>query len=156
MNAFIRFVSTVTTLATLSLPTACMRQEPVDVSHYPDMDEDVESLVTKEEATDVAEIALGGFNTGDFDAWTTQWHSSLTDAIEKSAWLEFRAPLMQDFGPSISVIETRLTAADTEGFVRFSFLVEHERGELILVHVYPNDGDEIVGAFMAEPAADEG
>ena len=43
------------------------------------MDEEVRSLVDKEQATDVALIALDGFNTGDYDAWATQWDQSLRD-----------------------------------------------------------------------------
>ena len=81
MKTLIRFFSNLALSTLLSLTNACARQEPVDVGEYPAIDEDVRSVVTKDQATDVARIALEGLNAGDFDAWTTQWDRSLTEAI---------------------------------------------------------------------------
>lgn len=155
MKTIIRFLSSLVTVAALSLPLACANDD-VDSRRYPTMDEEVRSLVDEEQATDVALIALDGFNTGDYDAWATQWDQSLRDGIPEKAWLDFRGQLIDRYGYFEELVEVRTTKADTEGFVRFSFLVEHEHGQLILGHVYPEDGDEIVGVFMNEPAGDEG
>jgi hypothetical protein len=150
MNAITRLLSALA-LEVLFATTVPACAEPVEIGAFPEEDEDVESEVSIEEATDLAEAVLVGYNDGDYAAWTLRWDDSLRDAISEPAWLDLRASFLEKYGRFESILEARVTHADTDGAVRFSFLVRFQRGDLTLVHVYPENGDVIVGVHIRRP-----
>jgi len=134
---------------------ACM-DSPPDFGMYPAEDDpDVSAHVTKEEAAAVAEVALQGLNERRYDLWTTRWDQSMLDAIPEDAWEDFRDAFVERYGRSGEILETRLTRASQAGYVRFSFLVAFERGEVMLIHSYPQDGDEITGVHVRDAVSGE-
>lgn len=146
MNAYIRFAPALLAAATLS---ACM-DPPPEFGAFPVADDDVTAEVSREVATETAEVALLGINAASYELWSHRWDESMLDAIGPGDWLPYVDPLKAEYGEYIGIDETRLTAASAPGAVRFSFLAEFEKGYLMLVHVYPADGDTIIGAHLRD------
>ncbi|MBL9019668.1 MAG: hypothetical protein JNL83_36090 [Myxococcales bacterium] len=63
--------------------------------------------------------------------------------------------IIDRYGRFVSVEATRLTAASTEGYVRYSFLADFEAGALMLVHVYPESGEQITGVHIRDAETGE-
>lgn len=137
----------------LALLSACAMGP--DYGAFPAADDPVESRVSKGEALFSAESALRGINERSYEMWSTGWSDELRAAIEEGAWLEFNEALLGEYGDYEEILESRVNAAETKGFVRFSFLVQFERSVQMLVHVYPTDGDAIVGIFLRDPQVEE-
>jgi hypothetical protein len=52
--------------------------------------EPIESPVTEDEATEMAESALQAFNESDYTAWSQDWSDAMKSAIDEDAFLAFR------------------------------------------------------------------
>lgn len=134
--------------------TACMADQP-DYGAFPEADDPVPAAITKAQATVTGQLALEGLDTHAYDKWSTGWSSGLREAISASAWRPYSEALEDQYGDFIELEATRLNAAESEGYVRFSFLAEFDRGYLMLVHVYPDDGEQIVGVFIRDAITGE-
>ena len=153
MNAFLRTISKLVLAATLAFTApACMSGSGIDVGAFPAANQDVDSEVTLEEARAVAEVAFQGLTEGDYAKWTTRWDESMTDAISPQAFQEqVHEPVSGNYGKFIAITDARVTEAQKEGYVRFTFVAEHEKKPLMMVHVYPKDGTKITGVGLGEP-----
>lgn len=132
----------------------CMEEAP-NWGAYPAADDHITAAVSKDEATAVALAAFDGMNTRSYELFTQRWSQPMRDAISESAWLAYRDPFIAKYGAFEALEQTRMNAAETEGFVRFSMLAKFENDHVSLLHVYPVDGTEIVGAFFRDPETGE-
>jgi len=156
MNTILRTVSRFLVAAALALTAPACTGQKIDIGEYPAADDvGVVAEVSKEEATAVANVAMEGMNEGDFAKWTTRWDESMTGAIKEPAFQELRSGFLETYGAFESIVSTRLTEGQDPKNVRFSFLMQHEKGLVVLVHAYPKDGEEIVGVHMREPNGDD-
>lgn len=155
MNAILRTVSRFLVAAALAFAAPACTMEKVDIGEYPAADDEIVAEVSKEEATAVANVAMDGMNDGDYAKWTTRWDETMKGAIKEPDFQKGRLTFLDTYGEFESIVSTRMTEGQDPGYVRFSFLMQHERGQVVLVHVYPKDGDEIVGVHMREPNGDD-
>jgi len=125
---------------------ACTPEQPA--YEYPAADDGVRAKVTSAEATAIAQAALAGYNSGDYGLFTTRWSESMRAGVTEPAFQAFRTQKMEEAGRFLSILDVKLTAAQTPGHVRYAFRCAFERREQVLVHVYPEGGDEIVGAHL--------
>lgn len=150
MNKSIRIASVALAAATLA---ACM--DTPDYGAFPEADDPITAAITKEQATAIGQVALEGLDSHAFDKWSTNWSPGLRDAISADAWRPYGEALEREYGDFVELEATRLNAAETEGYIRFSYLAEFDRGYLMLVHVYPRDGEQISGVFIRDAITGE-
>lgn len=136
------------TVVFAGLATGCM-EEPRNFGAFPTADDEgVIAAVTKEEATAVAEMAFEAVNDGSYEKWTNSWAQSMLDVVDRGSWSDIRSGYLDFYGRFISLKETRITRADDPSYVRFSFLGEFEKAHVMMIHVYPVDGNRVVAVHI--------
>lgn len=157
MNAILRALAKLALALSFAVATpACMPDRP-EIGSYPAADDPgIEAEISKEEASAIAHLALEGLNEGDYAKWTHRWDTSLTDVIDEEAFQkQVHEPVLETYGKFQSIVSTRLTEGEDPKYVRFLHLVQHEKSQIVLVHVYPKDGDKIFGVHLREPTGDD-
>jgi hypothetical protein len=109
-----------------------------------DVDQATSSL-SEDQATEIADHALRGYNEGDYGMWSRNWTDAMTSAIKEKDFLAFRDQQMKDFGTYVSIDSAELTAAKTDGFILWKFTVEYENGQQLFVMTFGQDGDRVEG-----------
>jgi hypothetical protein len=151
-----RHVILLLSILCLGLATTGCMQEPPNFGTYPTADDPgLHPAVSKEDALETAALALRGLEERDFDLWRTGWSTKMRDVVDRGAFHSLRDALIREYGHVVSLEEVRLTRAEADGYVRYAFLVEHQKGYLMLLHVYPEDGTEIAGVHVRDAETGE-
>ncbi len=112
----------------------------------------VESRMTLEEATAIAETALRGLDEGDYEMFAAAWSDELRAGISPEDFERTRESTLAAAGRFVSILEARTAPGAGEGYVRFYFVCEFEAAELIYVVAFPVDGVEVVGVGIGTVA----
>jgi hypothetical protein len=107
------------------------------------------SALTEEQAIAMATNALvNGYNNDDRDAYVADMDDSMKAAITREGLSEFFKPVREQYGNFVSVESAELGHAKTEGYVRWTFTCNFEKGTLYFALVFPTDGTKATGAFL--------
>lgn len=148
MRPIIRSLRTLLAALTLAaLAPACSNNDISPSIDFPE-DDGAEATLPVEEVAVIAQTALEALNDGDYDGWSASWSAELRAGIDAAAFAEFRAGALEAAGKFVEILDVSLTEADTDGYVRFTFLCRFERGEWIYALAFPADGTEAVGVFF--------
>jgi biopolymer transport protein ExbD len=107
------------------------------------------SAFSKEQAIEVATNALGnGYNNADLAAYARDLDDNLKSALNEDTAIQTQQELMSKYGKFISVEQAELTPAKTEGYVRWLFTCQFEKGTMYFVLVFPQEGTKAAGAGL--------
>lgn len=153
MTSIFRSLRVLLVALALSAAPGCMsgpstELSPIEVpAHQP-----VESRVTLEEASVIAETALEGLDEGDYEMFAAAWSDELRAAISPEAFERTREGILAQAGRFESILEARTAPGSSEAYVRFYFLCRFEAADLVYVIALPVDGDEVVGVSVGTVA----
>lgn len=88
----------------------------------------VPSPVTEEQAVQMAESALEGFNARDYVLWSADWSPTMKQAIDQEAFLAFRDQFHSQLGDYVEIAEVTGSQGSDAGTFRWTFDVEFENG----------------------------
>lgn len=88
----------------------------------------IDSPVTEEEATEMAENALGAFNEGNYASWSRDWSDEMKAAIGEDAFLAFRDQAHAQLGNYVAITDVTGSEGGDPGTYRWTFDVEFEKG----------------------------
>jgi biopolymer transport protein ExbD len=107
------------------------------------------SAFTKEQAIEVATNALeNGYNNADLAAYARDLDDNLKAMLNEDTAIQTQQDLMSKYGKFITVEQAELTPAKTEGYVRWLFTCQFEKGTMYFVLVFPKDGRKAAGAGL--------
>ena len=109
---------------------------------------DVTSAVGEEDALELATSALSGLNEGGYDAWTARWSDELRSMIDEPTFLSVREQVLAASGRWESIDDQALVAADTEGYVRWTFDTTFELEPVTVWFAFAEDDVEVVGVML--------
>lgn len=98
----------------------------------------------------MAERAFDALNDGDYQGWSADWSDAMKSAIGEDAFQSFRKQLMAQYGRFVSVQSVEQRPGEQEGFIRYAFELEFERGTVPFAFGFREDGEQIEGAFLLE------
>ncbi len=113
----------------------------------------VASPVTENQAVEMAERALEGFNDGDYAAWSGDWSPAMKAAIDESAFLAFRDQAHALLGDYVEITGVTGAAGSDPGTFRWTFDVQFERGPYRMWLGFKEGSSLIEGATFEEPAS---
>ena len=90
--------------------------------------EPIESPITQDQATEMAENALQAFNDRDYTAWSRDWSETMKSAIDEDAFLAFRDQYHDQLGDWRAITEVSGAPGSDEGTYRWTFDLEFEGG----------------------------
>lgn len=88
----------------------------------------IESPITEEQATEMAENALEAFNDRDYTAWSRDWSESMKAAIDEDAFLAFRDQYHGQLGNWTAITNLSGGPGADEGTYRWTYDLEFENG----------------------------
>lgn len=113
----------------------------------------VPSPVTEEQAVQMAESALEGFNAGDYVLWSADWSPTMKQAIDEDAFLAFRDQFHSQLGDYVEIAEVTGSPGADAGTFRWTFDVEFENGAYQMWFGFKQGSTLIEGVSFEEPAA---
>lgn len=114
---------------------------------------DVTSPVTEEQALVMAENALEAFNTGDYDAWSSDWSDTMKGAIDEGAFVQFRDQFHAALGDYVSIAGATGAPGENPGFYRWTFDVVFEKADYRVWFGFADGSPLIEGVSFEDPAA---
>jgi hypothetical protein len=108
------------------------------------------SALSQAEATAMIDSAMQGFNTGDYAVWSRDWDAAMKAAIKDADFQSYRSQVVARYGSYLSLESVEMLPGLNEGFVRWSAVVNFEKGKMKFTFGYMNDGREIKGVFPEE------
>lgn len=135
--------------ASLVAACACMDMDGPRM-YLPGADEPVDSVLDKDDATRIAESALIAFNEGDFEGFSASWGPEMRSMIQPADFASIRKKTLEAAGRYVAILDARKTSP-VDGYVRFTFLCEFERDELIYFIAFPVDSSEASAAYLGPP-----
>lgn len=113
----------------------------------------VPSPVSEEQAVEMAERALQGFNNGDYEAWSADWSPKMKDAIDESAFLSFRDQAHALLGDYVEISKVTGAAGADAGTFRWTFDVQFEGGPYRMWLGFKEGSSLIEGVTFEEPGS---
>lgn len=120
------------------LASACGGSAPQD---------EATSILTQEEATEIAENAMQGLADGDYAAWSHDWSYAMKNAIREDAFLDFREQVTAQYGRFVSIQSVEIQPGAQEGYVRWVATCDFEKAQIKMNFSFLSDGVEIEGVF---------
>lgn len=105
------------------------------------------SVLTQEEATEIAENAMQGLANGDYAAWSRDWSDTMKGAIPEKAFLDFRKQVTGQYGQFVSIESVIMEPGKKQGYVRWAALCNFENGKVKFNFSFENDGRLIEGVL---------
>lgn len=114
---------------------------------------DVPSPITRDEAVDIAENALQGYNDGDYATWSRDWSPAMTSAISEEAFLAFREAYQGELGDWLAIEDVTGAPGESDGVYRWTFDVEFENADYVVWFAFAEGSPLVEGIQFAEPGA---
>lgn len=105
------------------------------------------SALTVEEATEMAENAMTGFAEGNYAIWSRDWTEAMKSAIKESDFLSYREQVLADYGTYQSIASIEKQPGVNKGYVRWSVVANFEKGQMRFNFGFKEDGKLIEGIF---------
>jgi hypothetical protein len=105
------------------------------------------SALTVEEATEMAENAMTGFAEGNYAAWSRDWTEAMKSAVKERNFLSYREQVIADYGAYQSIASIEKQPGANEGYVRWSIVATFEKGQIRFNFGFKEDGKLIEGIF---------
>ncbi len=113
----------------------------------------VPSPVTEEQAIEMAERALEGFNDGNYAAWSGDWSPEMKAAIDEASFLSFREQAHALLGDYVEIAGVTGAAGSAAGTVRWTFDIQFERGPYRMWFGFKEGSPLIEGVTFEEPSS---
>jgi hypothetical protein len=107
----------------------------------------VNSALTVEQATEIAENAMRGFKEGNYAVWSRDWTDAMKGAIKEGDFLSFREQVIANYGEYRSIASIEVLPGVNKGYVRWSVIANFEKGQLRFNFGFKEDGKLIEGVF---------
>ncbi len=137
-----KMISVLFTIAALSVTVACSSGGASDEATPSG------SAITGEQATEMLQHALEGYNRGDYQAWSRDWTPTLKSAIPADAFGQFRERSMARLGRFVSIEAVELTPGNDPGYVRWVATARFEHGRAQLALAMKSDARSVEGSFV--------
>ena len=105
------------------------------------------SLLTEEQAAEMAENALQAFNDGNYAGWSRDWSDTMKGAIKEADFLAYRQQVKAALGEYQSIESITLTPGNNKGYVRWVVVTQFENGRMQFSFGFAEDGRLIEGVF---------
>ena len=133
-------------LSTLSL-VACSTQEDLPWADTGELDPAVSAL----DAMNMATVTLDGYNAGNYDQFTTYWSDDLKAMLPESDFGATREQFMAEYGEWQDIDSLDFGAAETEGYVRYTFYCTFSKTPVVMQWVLPEDQALVTGSRFVTP-----
>lgn len=111
------------------------------------------SPVSEEQAIEMAENALQGFNNGDYEAWSRDWSDAMKSAIDEDAFLVFRDQFHAQLGDYTDLIEVSGDQGADPGTYRWTYDIQFEDGAYRMWFGFKEGSTLIEGVTFEDPEA---
>lgn len=108
---------------------------------------EVVSVLSQDEATDIIENAMQGFNDGDYAAWSRDWSYTMKNTIREENFLDFREQVITQYGQFVSIVSVTMEPGKNQGYVRWVAICNFEKGKIRMNFSFPDDDVVIEGVF---------
>lgn len=115
--------------------------------------ETVESPITEDQATEMAENALQGFNDRDYAAWSRDWSDTMKAAIDEDAFYAFRDQYHGELGDWVSINDLSGGPGADAGTYRWTYDLEFENGDYQMWFGFKEGSALIEGVTFEEPSS---
>lgn len=109
---------------------------------------EVTSVLSADEAMALADTMLVAYQQGDYATHSASWSSAMKSAIDESAFQASRESVLPVAGDYVGIVDARLEAADTEGFVRWVFTADFTLEDRVFILVMLPTDAVVEGAFI--------
>lgn len=113
----------------------------------------IDSPVTEEQVTEMADNALKAFNTGDYAAWSRDWSVAMKAAIDEDAFNAFRDQFHATLGDYRGITAVTGSEGSAAGTYRWTFEVEFENAPYRMWFGFKEGSPQIEGVNFEEPSA---
>ncbi len=113
----------------------------------------IDSPVTEEQVTEMADNALKAFNTGDYAAWSRDWSGTMKAAIDEDAFSAFRDQFHAALGEYRRITAVTGSEGSASGTYRWTFEVEFENAPYRMWFGFKEGSPQIEGVNFEEPSA---
>lgn len=110
----------------------------------------VASPVSEDQAVEMAERALQGFNDRDYETWSADWSPAMKEAIDESAFLSFRDQARAQLGDYVEISKVTGATGSDPGTYRWTFDVQFERGPYRMWFGFKEGSSLIEGVTLEE------
>lgn len=115
--------------------------------------EPVTSPVTEDQAIEIADNALVGYNLADYEVWTRDWSQTMTAAIGPEAFVSFQEEYHAVLGDYVAITGAEGGQGADAGTYRWTFDVQFENAEIQMILGFKAGSPLIEGVRFADPAA---
>lgn len=112
----------------------------------------IESPVTEEQVTEMADNALKAFNSGDYSAWSRDWSDAMKAAIDGDAFTAFRDQFHATLGDYQRIVSVTGSDGSAPGTYRWTFDIEFENAPYRMWFGFKKDSPQIEGVSFEEPS----
>lgn len=115
--------------------------------------EPVTSPVTEDQAIEIADNALVGYNLADYEVWTRDWSQTMTAAIGPDAFASFQEEYHAVLGDYLAIARAEGGAGADAGTYRWTFDVQFENAEIQMILGFKAGSPLVEGVRFADPTA---
>ena len=108
------------------------------------------SVLSAEEASEIFENAMQGFEDADYTVWSRDWTDEMKTGIPEEAFLAYREQVVEQYGNLVSVDQAEISPGAKAGYVRWSAIATFETGQIRFTFSFKDDGRLIEGVFPEE------
>jgi len=105
------------------------------------------SVLSQDQATEILENAMQGFQNGDYAAWSRDWSDAMKNAIPEKTFLDFREQVTAQYGQFVSIQSVEIQPGAEEGYVRWVATCDFEKAQIRMNFSFLNDDIEVEGVF---------
>jgi hypothetical protein len=113
------------------------------------------SMLSEDEALQVAQGLLTGLNEADYDRFSADFSDALAAGIPEDGFLEFQATVQQTSGQWLSIEGISMEDASSRGYVTWVVDTDFEKEPVVLELTFPEKGTELEGVMFYSDALDE-
>ncbi len=120
------------------LATACGTSAPQD---------ETVSALSQDQAAEILENAMQGFQNGDYAAWSRDWSYKMKNAIREDTFLDFREQVTAQYDQFVSIDSVTMEPGKNQGYVRWVATCTFDKGQIRMNFSFPDDDVVIEGVF---------
>lgn len=109
------------------------------------------AAVSEEHVRNLAERKMQAMNSQDYDQFTEDFGEVLANAFTEAEFIKFSELLLSSSGAFESITGSRISGAQTRGYVSYIYSCKHANENLTLTMVYEENGDTVEGIFFNAP-----
>lgn len=113
----------------------------------------VASPVSEEQAIEMAENALQGFNERDYATWSRDWSDTMKSAIDENGFLSFRDQFHGQLGNYTQLTGVSGSQGADQGTYRWTYDIQFENGAYRMWFGFKEGSTLIEGVSFEDPKA---